>query len=305
MGKTLFLLPLVLTLSFVPISHAVINQSDAMDSSMNNPSNDSFGGSNPDTGAGGGMGSNPDTGAGGGMGNDQGMNNQMNPSPNPNGGDSFLGKMSLDERARYWHMQEEKLKQAEEADLTNHTADFAGWFGGIGIGYAHVNAATTTITPPSTTKNVNAYSGSGAQGDLFIGYGKVLDKNLKNNLYRGIEFHLMYNSVRMRTNGFKIQGGFGGAVLGRMGIILHKKFMPYFLLGVDVDTYRAYQPSRKNFNTFSIVPGLGMEYLLGKSFSARMEFKYSFGTAAGGISTSILTRKPRKSILEMGATVKF
>jgi len=208
---------------------------------------------------------------------------------------AFLAHMTLDERARYWHMQEEKLKQAEDHSLSEHPINFEGWYLGLGIGYAHNNASTTTAT----------YSGSAAQGALSIGYGKVWDKHLKNKIYGGGELHLIYNSVRMWNAPFKLRGGLGGGILGRMGIILHKKFMPYFLLGLDYDSYKLYQPTLKNFNSLAIVPGLGMEYLFNKSFAARMEFKYSFSTAIGGVSNVLLVKKPRKSLIQMGATLRF
>lgn len=173
MGKTLFLVFLIFVYAPITPCRAAIQQSDSMydtsnrdfgdsqntDNNMGGMDENSGYGANDYNNFGGGMGSSMPRGSfnqsssnfGGSMGGStpensmpENSSNQDASASDPNAGTDMLSHMTLDQRARYWHMQEEKLKQAEDKTLRDHPGDFGGWFWGLGIGYAHTNTATNT-----------------------------------------------------------------------------------------------------------------------------------------------------------------
>lgn len=158
------------------------------------------------------------------------------------------------------------------------------------------------VTHLSAKIDNRSFSGTGASGSLYFGYGWAAKK-----VYGAAELDVGYGSVNTtKDTNFKLRSTFDVAIGGRFGVVLKETLLPYIRIGLGAHGYNYYENKVRNkFNTFFVAPGLGFEALIGSNFLFRIEANYSIPITLGGISKTKVQQKPKRAFVRLGGAYKF
>lgn len=166
--------------------------------------------------------------------------------------------------------------------------------------YIGANAAVTHMAAKIEGRS---FSGTGASGGLFGGYGAAIG----NKVYGAGELEVSYGSVSTtKDTAYKLKSSYDASLAGLIGVVLKDTFMPYFRLALGVHGYTYYvNKAQSKFNTMFVAPGIGFQALLGGNFLLRLEVAYSIPVSASGISKGKVNQKPSRTFVKLGGAYKF
>lgn len=169
---------------------------------------------------------------------------------------------------------------------------FAGFYLGANANVSHVSAKIEN----------REFSGTGAGGGVYLGYGWAGDK-----VYVASELEVDYGSINTsKDTMYKLKSTFDASLSGRVGVVLKDRFMPYFRISLGGHGYSYTANTLKTkFNTLYVAPGLGVEALMDDSFLMRLETSYSIPISTASIQASRVQEKPKRLFFKFGGAYKF
>lgn len=156
---------------------------------------------------------------------------------------------------------------------------FDGPYVGLAYGYGYNNMKMSVSGGTPTNKH---HKGGESELHALLGWGKFMCSN-----YYGLELRGGRDFFKKKKDGDKLSAGWTYGLGARVGRVFNNDWLAFFRLGVDRTEYEfKYTHStvgyKDNMRTWSIVPGVGMEYAFNEMFNVGLSYEYSIGFTAQG-----------------------
>jgi hypothetical protein len=176
---------------------------------------------------------------------------------------------------------------------------FNGGYASANLGYASTQAKLQT----NARATKRGYNQSGVATFVKAGYGEHCG-----SVYMGGEVKGGYVFSNKKNGPDKLTRKWNGGIAGRVGACIEHNLLGYFRLGLDYDTYTykyAGGSSSKGLNTWSLTPGVGMDWKVAHNTFVTAGVDYGFAFKVSKPSGTIVNTKPKTLTILVGAGYQF
>lgn len=181
---------------------------------------------------------------------------------------------------------------------------FDGPYVGLAYGYGS-NSLKMNVS--GTNPSQNTHKGGASTLHALLGWGKFMCEN-----YYGLEVRGGYDFFKKKKGSDKLSAGWTYGLGARVGRVFNNDWLTFFRFGVDRTEYEfKYTHSgisyKDNMRTWSVVPGIGVEYAFNEMFNVGLAYEYSIGFNQQGNKGSDykVSKLPRNHHARVSFTVVF